>query len=48
MYIGTTDNLIVNQDLFLRILVLCNYTKYVQPPGYSLSVDRPISDTGHN
>ena len=45
MYIETTDDLIMNHDLFLRILmVLYNYTKYTQPPGYPLSMDRTISD----
>ena len=46
MYIGTIDNLIVNHDLFLVCkYILYSYTKYTQPSGYSLSVDRTISDT---
>ena len=45
MYIGTTVDLIVNHDLFQCVFyVLYNYKKYAQPPGYSLSVDRIISD----
>ena len=44
MYIGTTDDLIVNQDLFVGILILYNYTKYTQSPSYSLSADRTMSD----
>ena len=45
MHIGTTDDLIVNHDFFWRILNIYNYTKNTQPPGYSLSVDRTMSDT---
>ena len=46
MYIGTIDNLIVNHDLFLVCkYILYSYTKYTKPSGYSLSVDRTISDT---
>ena len=49
MYIGTIDDLIVNHDLFLRILTyINNYTEYTQSPGYSLSMDRTISDIRHN
>ena len=45
MHIGTTDDLILNHDLFLRILcILFNYNKYTQSPGYYLSVDRAISE----
>ena len=46
MYVGKTNDLVLKHTTYVYVLkyILYNYTKYTQPPDYSLSVNRTVSD----